>query len=109
MISCPTRLAVNRKRDPDAVLRLRHHQSAGMCRATSRTAFVTIRASVYETPDLRMHTPTPELERTGRVLSSSKPNHFNTTVTIESIGAEGRESLKREGDQWVRPSASRAS
>ena len=66
-------------------------------------AFASIRASVYETPDLqRMHTPTPELERGQGEFLPLVPNRSHTTVTIESIGVEGRESLKREGDQWVR-------
>ncbi len=66
-------------------------------------AFASIRASVYETPELqRKHTPTPELERGQGEFLPLVPNHSHTTVTIENIGVEGRESTRREGNEWVR-------
>ena len=66
-------------------------------------AFASIRASVYETPELqRKHTPTPELERGQGEFLPLVPNHSHTTVTIENIGVEGRESPRREGNKWVR-------
>ena len=66
-------------------------------------AFASIRASVYETPELqRKHTPTPELERGQGEFLPLVPNHSHTTVTIENIGVEGRESHRREGNKWVR-------
>ena len=66
-------------------------------------AFASIRASVYETPELqRKHTPTPELERGQGEFLPLVPNHSHTTVTIENIGVEGRESPRREGNEWVR-------
>lgn len=66
-------------------------------------AFASIRASVYETPELqRKHTPTPELERGQGEFLPLVPNHSHTTVTIENIGVEGRESTRREGNKWVR-------
>ena len=66
-------------------------------------AFASIRASVYETPELqRMHTPTPELVKGQGEFLPLVPNHSHTTVTIENIGVEGRESTRREGNEWVR-------
>ena len=66
-------------------------------------AFASIRASVYETPELqRKHTPTPELEKGQGEFLPLVPNHSHTTVTIENIGVEGRESTRREGNKWVR-------
>ncbi len=66
-------------------------------------AFASIRASVYETPELqRKHTPTPELERGQGEFLPLVPNHSHTTVRIENIGVEGRESTRREGNEWVR-------
>ena len=66
-------------------------------------AFASIRASVYETPELqRKHTPTPELERGQGEFLPLVPNRSHTTVTIENIGVEGRESTRREGNKWVR-------
>ena len=66
-------------------------------------AFASIRASVYETPELqRKHTPTPELERGQGEFLPLVPNHSHTTVTIENIGVEGRESPRRKGNEWVR-------
>lgn len=66
-------------------------------------AFASIRASVYETPELqRKHTPTPELARGQGEFLPLVPNHSHTTVTIENIGVEGRESTRREGNKWVR-------
>ena len=54
-------------------------------------AFASIRASVYETPELqRKHTPTPELERGQGEFLPLVPNHSHTTVTIENIGAPRR-------------------
>ena len=99
----PDPSAVNRK-DPDAVCSayVITNQTWDASRDVTN-AFASIRASVYETPDLqRMHTPTPELERGQGEFLPLVPNRSHTTVTIESIGVEGRESLKREGDQWVR-------
>ena len=66
-------------------------------------AFASIRASVYETPELqRKHTPTPELARGQGEFLPLVPNRSHTTVTIENIGVEGRESPRREGNEWVR-------
>ena len=66
-------------------------------------AFASIRASVYETPELqRKHTPTPELARGQGEFLPLVPNRSHTTVTIENIGVEGRESTRREGNEWVR-------
>lgn len=66
-------------------------------------AFASIRASVYETPELqRSHTPTPELEKGQGEFLPLVPNRSHTTVTIENIGVEGRESTRREGNKWVR-------
>lgn len=66
-------------------------------------AFASIRASVYETPELqRNHTPTPELVKGQGEFLPLVPNHSHTTVTIENIGVEGRESTRREGNEWVR-------
>ena len=66
-------------------------------------AFASIRASVYETPELqRMHTPTPELAKGQGEFLPLVPNRSHTTVTIENIGVEGRESTRREGNEWVR-------
>lgn len=66
-------------------------------------AFASIRASVYETPELqRMHTPTPELVKGQGEFLPLVPNRSHTTVTIENIGVEGRESTRREGNEWVR-------
>ena len=66
-------------------------------------AFASIRASVYETPELqRKHTPTPELEKGQGEFLPLVPNRSHTTVTIENIGVEGRESTRREGNKWVR-------
>ena len=99
----PDPSAVNRK-DPDAVCSayVITNQTWDASRDVTN-AFASIRASVYETPDLqRMHTPTPELERGQGEFLPLVPNRSHTTVAIESIGVEGRESLKREGDQWVR-------
>ena len=66
-------------------------------------AFASIRASVYETPELqRMHTPTPELAKGQGEFLPLVPNRSHTTVTIANIGVEGRESTRREGNEWVR-------
>ncbi|ERH32005.1 hypothetical protein HMPREF1980_00587 [Actinomyces sp. oral taxon 172 str. F0311] len=66
-------------------------------------AFASIRASVYETPELqRNHTPTPELVKGQGEFLPLVPNRSHTTVTIENIGVEGRESTRREGNEWVR-------
>ena len=66
-------------------------------------AFASIRASVYETPELqRMHTLTPELVKGQGEFLPLVPNRSHTTVTIENIGVEGRESTRREGNKWVR-------
>ncbi|MEZ7673610.1 hypothetical protein O3684_09625 [Pauljensenia sp. 20925_1_27] len=66
-------------------------------------AFASIRASVYETPELqRKHTPTPELVKGQGEFLPLVPNRSHTTVTIENIGVEGRESTRREGNEWVR-------
>ena len=66
-------------------------------------AFASIRASVYETPELqRMHTPTPETVKGQGEFLPLVPNRSHTTVTIENIGVEGRESTRREGNEWVR-------
>ena len=66
-------------------------------------AFASIRASVYETPELqRMHTPTPELVKGQGEFLPLVPNRSHTTVAIENIGVEGRESPRREGNKWVR-------
>ena len=66
-------------------------------------AFASIRASVYETPELqRMHTPTPETVKGQGEFLPLVPNRSHTTVTIENIGVEGRESTRRKGNEWVR-------
>ena len=66
-------------------------------------AFASIRASVYETHELqRNHTPTPELVKGQGEFLPLVPNRSHTTVTIENIGVEGRESTRREGNEWVR-------
>ena len=66
-------------------------------------AFASIRASVYETPELqRKHTPNPEQAKGQGEFLPLVPNHSHTTVTIENIGVEGRESPRREGNEWVR-------
>ena len=66
-------------------------------------AFASIRASVYETPELqRNHTPTPELVKGQAEFLPLVPIRSHTTVTIENIGVEGRESTRREGNEWVR-------
>ena len=66
-------------------------------------AFASIRASVYETPELqRKHTPNPELARGQGEFLPLVPNRSHTTVTIENIGVECRESPRREGNKWVR-------
>ena len=61
-------------------------------------AFASIRASVYETPELqRNHTPTPELVKGQGEFLPLVPNRSHTTVTIENIGVEGRESTRLGG------------
>ena len=44
----------------------------------------------------------PELERGQGEFLPLVPNHSHTTVRIENIGVEGRESTRREGNEWVR-------
>ena len=64
-------------------------------------AFASIRASVYETPELqRNHTPTPELVKGQGEFLPLVPNRSHTTVTIENIGVEGGIDPPRSGLVW---------
>lgn len=67
-------------------------------------AYASIRASVYETPDLqRRHTPTPDLEKGQGEFLPLIPNHSHTTVTIDSFVTEGKEPYPdRTPGKWER-------
>ena len=67
-------------------------------------AYASIRASVYETPDLqRRHTPTPDLEKGQGEFLPLIPNHSHTTVTIDSLVTEGKEPYPdRTPGKWER-------
>lgn len=54
------------------------------------TAYASIRASVYETPDLQgRHTPTPDTEKGQGDFLPLVPGQSHTTVTIDSLTTEG--------------------
>ena len=54
------------------------------------TAYASIRASVYETPDLQgSHTPTPDTEKGQGDFLPLVPGQSHTTVTIDSLTTEG--------------------
>ena len=54
------------------------------------TAYASIRASVYETPDLQgHHTPTPDTEKGQGDFLPLVPGQSHTTVTIDRLAAEG--------------------
>lgn len=67
-------------------------------------AYASIRASVYETPDLqRRHTPTPDLEKGQGEFLPLIPNHSHTTVTIDRFVTEGKEPYPdRTPGKWER-------
>ena len=68
------------------------------------TAYASIRASVYETPDLQSrHTPTPDLEKGQGDFLPLIPNRSHTTVTIDSLVTEGKEPYPdRTPGKWER-------
>ena len=54
------------------------------------TAYASIRASVYETPDLQgRHTPTPDTEKGQGDFLPLVPGQSHTTVTIDRLATEG--------------------
>lgn len=54
------------------------------------TAYASIRASVYETPELQSrHTPTPDTEKGQGDFLPLVPGRSHTTVTIDSLTTEG--------------------
>lgn len=54
------------------------------------TAYASIRASVYETPELQSrHTPTPDTEKGQGDFLSLVPGRSHTIVTIDSLTTEG--------------------
>ena len=54
------------------------------------TAYASIRASVYETPDLQgRHTPTPDTEKGQGDFLPLVPGQSHTTVTIDTLTTEG--------------------
>ena len=54
------------------------------------TAYASIRASVYETPDLQArHTPTPDTEKGQGDFLPLVPGQSHTTVTIDNLTTEG--------------------
>ena len=54
------------------------------------TAYASIRASIYETPDLRgRHTPTPDTEKGQGDFLPLVPRQSHTIVTINSLTTEG--------------------
>ena len=54
------------------------------------TAYASIRASVYETPDLQgHHTPTPDTEKGQGDFLPLVPGQSHTTVTIDRLATEG--------------------
>ena len=54
------------------------------------TAYASIRASVYETPDLQgRHTPTPDTEKGQGDFLPLVPGQSHTTVTIDNLTTEG--------------------
>lgn len=67
-------------------------------------AYASIRASVYETPDLqRRHTPTPDLEKGQGEFLPLIPNHSHTIVTIDRFVTEGKEPYPdRTPGKWER-------
>lgn len=67
-------------------------------------AYASIRASVYEIPDLqRRHTPTPDLEKGQGEFLPLIPNHSHTTVTIDRFVTEGKEPYPdRTPGKWER-------
>ena len=67
-------------------------------------AYASIRASVYETPDLQArHTPTPDLEKGQGDFLPLIPNRSHTTVTIDSLVTEGKEPYPdRTPGKWER-------
>lgn len=67
-------------------------------------AYASIRASVYETPDLQgRHTPTPDLEKGQGEFLPLIPNHSHTTVTIDRFVTEGKEPYPdRTPGKWER-------
>ena len=67
-------------------------------------AFASIRASVYETPELqRNHTPTPELVKGQGEFLPLVPGRSHTTVTIEMLSTEGKDpSPDRVPGKWLR-------
>lgn len=68
------------------------------------SAYASIRASVYETPDLQSrHTPTPDLEKGQGDFLPLIPNSSHTTVTIDSLVTEGKEPYPdRTPGKWER-------
>lgn len=54
------------------------------------TAYASIRASIYETPDLQgRHTPTPDTEKGQGDFLPLVPGRSHTTVTIDRLATEG--------------------
>lgn len=54
------------------------------------TTYASIRASVYETPDLQgRHTPTPDTEKGQGDFLPLVPGQSHTTVTIDRLATEG--------------------
>lgn len=99
----PDPTTINRT-DPDAVCSafVITHETWDAARDVTN-AYASIRSSVYETPERQAHhTPTPDLEKGQGEFLPLVPNRSHTTVTIENIGVEGRESTRREGNEWVR-------
>lgn len=68
------------------------------------TAYASIRASVYETPDLQgRHTPTPDTEKGQGDFLPLVPGQSHTTVTVDSLVTEGKEPYPdRTPGTWVR-------
>lgn len=68
------------------------------------TAYASIRASVYETPDLQnRHTPTPDTEKGQGDFLPLVPGQSHTTVTIDGLITEGKEPYPdRTPGRWER-------
>lgn len=68
------------------------------------TAYASIRASVYETPDLQArHTPTPDAEKGQGDFLPLVPGQSHTTVTIDGLITEGKEPYPdRTPGRWER-------
>ena len=68
------------------------------------TAYASIRASVYETPDLQgRHTPTPDTEKGQGDFLPLVPGQSHTTVTIDNLTTEGMNPApNRIPGTWLR-------